>query len=262
MKKKGFTLIELLVVIAIIALLLSILMPSLQKAKSLASRIVCSSNEKQIGLSLRMYAQDNNEIFPLHHSHAWMWDISYKTTDYIIETGGSRDTFYCPTGQGDPEIAYYWQTANVWALGTPYRVAWDAPSTAPEPESGRENLYRISDYFWLMDTVTGIGTPPYSSTGGKKVWPRKTAINNSSGTELLSDGIVSDGSDPVTANFEDVRNGGKFVITGSGDRSPHLSKGKSGKPKGGNVLYVDGHVDWRKFDEMEVRWSSDVSFWW
>ena len=87
-------------------------------------------------------------------------------------------------------------------------------------------------------------------------------MRNSSETELLVDGILSDSSDPVTANFADVRNGGKVGITGSGDRSTHLDRGKSGKPKGGNVLFVDGHVDWRKFDEMEVRWTSGVNFWW
>ncbi len=59
MRKKGFTLIELLVVIAIIALLLSILLPSLQKVKELATAIVCMNNEKQLVLSWTMYAGAN-----------------------------------------------------------------------------------------------------------------------------------------------------------------------------------------------------------
>lgn len=57
--KKGFTLIELLVVIAIIALLLSILMPSLQKVKEQARRVVCQSNLGQLGKALEMYSMDN-----------------------------------------------------------------------------------------------------------------------------------------------------------------------------------------------------------
>jgi prepilin-type N-terminal cleavage/methylation domain-containing protein/prepilin-type processing-associated H-X9-DG protein len=62
----GFTLIELLVVISIIALLLSILMPSLQRAKKSAQKVVCTSNHKQIGLGIRLYLTDNSEYYPPH----------------------------------------------------------------------------------------------------------------------------------------------------------------------------------------------------
>ena len=60
-RRKGFTLIELLVVIAIIALLLSILLPSLQKAKELASGIACLSNQKSLALAWAMYAGANKD---------------------------------------------------------------------------------------------------------------------------------------------------------------------------------------------------------
>jgi len=62
-KKNGFTLIELLVVIAIIALLLSILAPSLQKVKQQAAGVVCRSNLHQWYLCVGMYAKENNERF-------------------------------------------------------------------------------------------------------------------------------------------------------------------------------------------------------
>ena len=62
--KKAFTLIELLVVIAIIALLLSIIIPSLKKAKEYARTIICKNNLKQYGIAGTIYRSDNDDKFP------------------------------------------------------------------------------------------------------------------------------------------------------------------------------------------------------
>ena len=72
--RKGFTLIELLVVIAIIAILAAILFPVFSKAREKARQAACMSNQKQIALSVNMYAQENEESLP-PAAASWRADI-------------------------------------------------------------------------------------------------------------------------------------------------------------------------------------------
>ena len=158
--KKGFTLIELLVVIAIIALLLSILMPGLQKAKTMAKNVICKTNMHQWSLIWVMFIEENdNKVIgkenverdlitgsPLAGWDAEAWpEILY---DYY-ESKGVR---YCAEAKLKESV--WWGDK---------KHAWHIPSSLTNGILRYAGSYGIND--WVFHLRPGKN-PPESSWGG------------------------------------------------------------------------------------------------
>src|SRR3954451_10153973 len=105
-RRRAFTLVELLVVIGIIAILISILIPTLGKAQAAAKALQCGSNLRQVGIGLTRYFNDFKHLpvrNPLQYEGAnphvfRLWDAEdwYHLAETMEKYGGSKKIYYCP----------------------------------------------------------------------------------------------------------------------------------------------------------------------
>ncbi len=108
-RQSAFTLVELLVVIGIIAVLISVLLPALQRARESARTLKCSANLRQIGQGVHLFASQNDNRFPSGGSNpfsfSWQatlsWTVFKQPGSYIHRMGnvGGATKIYCPTAE-------------------------------------------------------------------------------------------------------------------------------------------------------------------
>jgi prepilin-type N-terminal cleavage/methylation domain-containing protein len=231
-RRAAFTLIELLVVVAIIALLISILLPSLARARELAKRTVCASNLKGIGTGMYTYSAENNGDWPEAAPHG-------NPVNYIGQTGQGSNA---QTGEaGDPAIINggastdFSVTRNLYLL---IRDGGSSPGSFVCPSSDDSKMEEDDPADWWdfqnESQVSYAYQVPYGDFG-------KPSSDNDGRMPLLSDqGPYAEGNEPDQVVFSALTN------TQPADEMRPLNSanhGGIGDGEGQNVGFPDSHVD-------------------
>lgn len=162
---RGFTLIELLVVIAIISILAAMLLPALSTAKKTAKKAQCINNLHEMGISLIIYADENNGYAARANSPHW-WEVLAPTLGARTSTNFSRIKVYVCPSYPDPDIHYPNQqqlicfVVNGWTFSSPT----DPIGTEIIGLSKMTTIRRTSDTIYLADREDGTDFGPITVT--------------------------------------------------------------------------------------------------
>jgi prepilin-type N-terminal cleavage/methylation domain-containing protein len=257
---EGFTLVELLVVIAIIAILAALLLPGLGRAKDQAVRTDCENNERQQILTLTMYANENKDVLPVDTGAFQAWDLQQEVGTMLSAGGAPYKVWF------DPGTAQYYTDSDYLSFWTNKAVMYDSESQALRHVGYTLTLTGISGYTEDDGAAFSCATNVNQKLTAASITYNKKNLLIVPSARVLDACLTITGPNDASANlavkerypWTDLPHSMDPDVPGEKPlTSSHLLRRL---PPGGNLGMIDGHVEWRRFQDFIPRTGGQPLF--